>query len=82
MRLYKTQYSFRISGNRGYDSNRVRYIAISGLPAWRPANWDALHVCFFVVVFFFFMYVLLTHYDLNYINSVLYAICYEFSPIY
>ncbi len=24
MRLYKTQYSFRISGNRGYDSNRVR----------------------------------------------------------
>ncbi len=23
MRLYKTQYSFRISGNRGYDSNRV-----------------------------------------------------------
>ncbi len=26
MRLYKTQYSFRISGNRGYDSNRVRYI--------------------------------------------------------
>ncbi len=25
MRLYKTQYSFRISGNRGYDSNRVRY---------------------------------------------------------
>ncbi len=58
------------------------YIAISGLPAWRPANWDALHVCFFVVVFFIF-YVLLTHcYDLNYINSVLYAICYEFSPIY
>ncbi len=58
------------------------YIAISGLPAWRPANWDALHVFFFVVVFFIF-YVLLTHcYDLNYINSVLYAICYEFSPIY
>ncbi len=25
MRLYKTQYSFRISGNRGYDSNRVRF---------------------------------------------------------
>ncbi len=47
------------------------YIAISGLPSWRPANWDALHI------------VLLTHcYDLNYINSVLYAICYEFSPIY
>ncbi len=23
MSLYKTQYSFRISGNRGYDSNRV-----------------------------------------------------------
>ncbi len=26
MRLYKTQYSFRISGNRGYDSNRVRFL--------------------------------------------------------
>ncbi len=26
MRLYKTQYSFRISGNRGYDRNRVRFI--------------------------------------------------------
>ncbi len=26
MRLYKTQYSFRISGNRGYDSNRVRFV--------------------------------------------------------
>ncbi len=26
MRLYKTQYSFRISGNRGYDSNRVRFM--------------------------------------------------------
>ncbi len=25
MHLYKTQYSFRISGNRGYDSNRVRF---------------------------------------------------------
>ncbi len=25
MRLYKTQYSFRISGNRGYDTNRVRF---------------------------------------------------------
>ncbi len=29
MRLYKTQYSFRISGNRGYDSNRVRLIKTS-----------------------------------------------------
>ncbi len=29
MRLYKTQYSFRISGNRGYDSNRVRFEAFS-----------------------------------------------------
>ncbi len=28
MRLYKTQYSFRISGNRGYDSNRVRFFDI------------------------------------------------------
>ncbi len=28
MRLYKTQYSFRISGNRGYDSNRVRFTAV------------------------------------------------------
>ncbi len=27
MRLYKTQYSFRISGNRGYDSNRVRFFS-------------------------------------------------------
>ncbi len=26
MRLYKTQYSFRISGNRGYDSNRKRFL--------------------------------------------------------
>ncbi len=39
--------------------------------------------CFFFVVVFFFFNVLLSHcYDLNYINSVLYAICYEFSPIY
>ncbi len=29
MRLYKTQYSFRISGNRGYDSNRVRCLKSS-----------------------------------------------------
>ncbi len=28
MRLYKTQYSFRISGNRGYDSNRVRFLCL------------------------------------------------------
>ncbi len=60
------------------------YIAISGLPAWRPANWDALHVCLFVFLSLFFVVnVLLTHcYDLNDINSVLYMICYEFSPIY
>ncbi len=33
--------------------------------------------------FFFFLNVLLTHcYDLNDVNSVLYMICYEFSPIY
>ncbi len=36
MRLYKTQYSFRISGNRGYDSNRVRFhcvaFTLSSLP--------------------------------------------------
>ncbi len=31
MRLYKTQYSFRISGNRGYDSNRVRFYILSAL---------------------------------------------------
>ncbi len=38
-----------------------------------------LHLhCFFVVVVFLLMYC----YDLNDINSVLYMICYEFSPIY
>ncbi len=59
------------------------YIAISGLPAWRPANWDALHVCLFFCLLFSFVNVLLTNcYDLNDINSVLYMICYEFSPIY
>ncbi len=66
------------------------YIAISGLPAWRPANWDALHVCFFCS--FFFFYVLLTHcYDLNYIiqfymrfvmNLVLYINIYIYIYIY
>ncbi len=36
--------------------------------------------CFFFVVV---VNVLLTHcYDLNDLNSVLYVICYEFSPIY
>ncbi len=34
MRLYKTQYSFRISGNRGYDSNRVRYCVTQSMCEW------------------------------------------------
>ncbi len=34
MRLYKTQYSFRISGNRGYDSNRVRFSIDSYINVW------------------------------------------------
>ncbi len=46
MRLYKTQYSFRISGNRGYDSNRVRFRALG---KFEMAFWFFIK-CFFRLV--------------------------------